>query len=126
MQVRDWLHVDDHCRAILAVLEKGCAGEVYNVGGSRALPNLEVVKMILAATGKPDSLMTRVTDRPGHDRRYAITTEKLHKETGWSAEVDFEHGLQSTVDWYRANREWIRRVKSGEYQNFYAQNYSGR
>ena len=126
MQVRDWLHVDDHCRAILAVLEKGRAGEVYNVGGSRALPNLDVVRMILAATGRPESLMTRVTDRPGHDRRYAITTEKLHKETGWIARMDFEEGLQATVDWYRANPEWIRRVKSGEYQNFYKQNYGGR
>ena len=126
MQVRDWLHVDDHCRAILAVLEKGRAGEVYNVGGSRALPNLDVVRMILAATGRPESLMTRVTDRPGHDRRYAITTEKLHKETGWTARMDFEEGLQATVDWYRANPEWIRRVKSGEYQNFYKQNYGGR
>ena len=113
MQVRDWLYVDDHCRAILAVLEKGRDGEVYNVGGSRALPNREVVQMILKATGKPDSLMTTVTDRPGHDRRYALTSEKLEKETGWTAQVPFEEGLQSTVDWYRRNRDWVARVKSG-------------
>jgi dTDP-glucose 4,6-dehydratase len=124
MQVRDWLYVDDHCRAILAVLEKGRVGEVYNVGGSRALPNRDVVRMILKATGKPETLMTTVTDRPGHDRRYALTSEKLEKETGWSAQVPFEEGLQSTVDWYRRNRDWVARVKSGEYQDFYKLNYT--
>lgn len=124
MQVRDWLYVDDHCRAILAVLQKGREGEVYNVGGSRALPNRDVVQMILKATGKPDSLMTTVTDRPGHDRRYALTSEKLEHETGWSAQVPFEDGLQSTIDWYRRNRDWVARVKSGEYQEFYKLNYT--
>jgi dTDP-glucose 4,6-dehydratase len=124
MQVRDWLYVDDHCRAILAVLQKGREGEVYNVGGSRALPNRDVVQMILKATGKPESLMTRVTDRPGHDRRYALTSEKLEHETGWSAQVPFEDGLQSTIDWYRGNRDWVARVKSGEYQEFYKLNYT--
>jgi dTDP-glucose 4,6-dehydratase len=124
MQVRDWLYVDDHCRAILAVLQKGREGEVYNVGGSRALPNRDVVQMILKATGKPESLMTTVTDRPGHDRRYALTSEKLERETGWSAQVPFEDGLQSTIDWYRANRDWVARVKSGEYQEFYKLNYT--
>ena len=83
MQVRDWLYVDDHCRAILSVLRKGREGEIYNIGGSRSLPNREVVHMILKATGKPESLMTTVTDRPGHDRRYALTSEKLEQETGW-------------------------------------------
>lgn len=124
MQVRDWLYVDDHCRAILSVLERGREGEVYNVGGSRALPNREVVKMILAATGKPESLMTTVTDRPGHDRRYAITTEKLERETGWRAEMPFEEGLAYTIDWYKRNGEWVRRVKSGEYQDYYRANYT--
>jgi dTDP-glucose 4,6-dehydratase len=124
MQVRDWLYVDDHCRAILAVLQQGREGEVYNVGGSRALPNRDVVQMILKATGKPESLMTTVTDRPGHDRRYALTSEKLERETGWSAQVPFEEGLQSTVDWYRRNRDWVARVKSGEYQEFYKLNYT--
>jgi dTDP-glucose 4,6-dehydratase len=124
MQVRDWLYVDDHCRAVLAVLQKGREGEVYNVGGSRALPNRDVVQMILKATGKPESLMTTVTDRPGHDRRYALTSEKLERETGWSAQVPFEDGLQSTIDWYRRNRDWVARVKSGEYQEFYKLNYT--
>ena len=108
MQVRDWLFVDDHCRAILAVLEKGRPGEIYNIGGSRALPNKDVVRMILAATGKPDSLITTVTDRPGHDRRYALRSDKITHETGWSPKMPFEQGLALTVDWYRENRSSIR------------------
>lgn len=126
MQVRDWLYVDDHCRAILAVLEKGRLGEVYNVGGSKALPNIEVVKSILKQTGKPESLMTTVKDRPGHDRRYAITTAKLEAETGWKAEMDFDQGLAATIQWYTDNRDWVSRVKSGAYRDYYEQNYSGR
>ena len=125
-QVRDWLYVDDHCRAILAVLYKGRPGEVYNVGGSRALANLDVVKRILAKTGKPESLMVTVKDRPGHDRRYAITSEKIEKETGWRAEMDFELGLESTVEWYMANRDWVSHVKSGAYRDYYTQNYGSR
>ncbi|MCX6613894.1 MAG: dTDP-glucose 4,6-dehydratase [Acidobacteria bacterium] len=125
-QVRDWLYVDDHCRAILSVLEKGREGEVYNVGGSRALANLDVVHRILEITGKPESLMVRVKDRPGHDRRYAITSEKIEKETGWKARMDFEVGLKATVDWYVANREWVSRVKSGAYRDYYSQNYGAR
>ena len=124
MQVRDWLYVDDHCRAILSVLRKGREGEIYNIGGSRSLPNREVVHMILKATGKPESLMTTVTDRPGHDRRYALTSEKLEHETGWKPEVPFEQGLPATVDWYTRNREWVNRVKSGEYQEYYKLNYT--
>jgi dTDP-glucose 4,6-dehydratase len=124
MQVRDWLYVDDHCRAILEVLREGRDGEIYNIGGSRSLPNREVVHMILKATEKPDSLMTTVTDRPGHDRRYALTSEKLERETGWKPQVPFEEGLPSTVEWYRRNREWVNRVKSGEYQEFYKLNYT--
>ena len=124
MQVRDWLYVDDHCRAILSVLRKGREGEIYNIGGSRSLPNREVVHMILKATGKPESLMTTVTDRPGHDRRYALTSEKLEQETGWKPEMPFEEGLPATVDWYVRNREWVNRVKSGEYQEYYKLNYT--
>jgi dTDP-glucose 4,6-dehydratase len=126
MQVRDWLYVDDHCRAILAVIERGRAGEIYNIGGSRALPNLEVVECILDTLGKPRSLMQTVKDRPGHDRRYALSTEKLMRETGWSAQMPFEAGLRATIDWYRANAAWIARVKSGEYQNYYRRNYANR
>jgi dTDP-glucose 4,6-dehydratase len=124
MQVRDWLYVDDHCRAILAVLKQGRDGEIYNIGGSRSLPNREVVHMILKATGRPESLMTTVTDRPGHDRRYALTSEKLEHETGWKPEMPFEEGLPATVEWYRRHREWVNRVKSGEYQDFYKLNYT--
>jgi len=126
MQIRDWLYVDDHCRAILAVIERGREGQVYNIGGSRALPNVEVVRKILSATGKPESLMTTVTDRPGHDRRYALSSEKLMRETGWAAQVPFEEGLRETIEWYRANPGWIARVKSGEYQSYYQSNYANR
>lgn len=126
MQIRDWLYVEDHCRAILAVIERGRDGEVYNIGGSRALPNVEVVRKILGAVGQPVSLMQTVKDRPGHDRRYALSSEKLMRETGWTAVTPFEAGLQATIDWYRDNPEWIARIKSGEYQTFYESNYAGR
>jgi dTDP-glucose 4,6-dehydratase len=126
MQIRDWLHVEDHCRAILAVLEKGRDGEIYNIGGNRSLPNKSVVDQILAITGKPASLIEYVTDRPGHDRRYALSSEKLNRETGWSPRVDFEPGLAATVEWYRSHQEWMQHVRSGEYQSYYAKNYENR
>ncbi len=126
MQIRDWLYVDDHCRAIRAVLDKGRPGEVYNIGGSRALPNIEVVKRILAATGRDESLIRYVTDRPGHDRRYALTSEKLESETGWKPRVEFEQGLADTVRWYRENEAWVANVRSGAYREFYEKNYAGR
>jgi dTDP-glucose 4,6-dehydratase len=126
MQVRDWLYVEDHCRAILTVLEKGRDGEIYNIGGNRSLANIEVVERILAITGKPRSLMQYVQDRPAHDRRYALSSEKLMKETGWEPLMDFESGLSRTIDWYRNNQEWVQHVKSGEYQKFYMLNYGGR
>jgi len=126
MQVRDWLYVDDHCRAIRAALMHGAPGEIYNIGGARALPNRRVVEMILEILGKPYSLMTQVKDRPGHDRRYAITTEKLMKASGWRPEVPFEEGLERTIRWYRGNPGWVARVKSGEYQKYYEQNYANR
>jgi dTDP-glucose 4,6-dehydratase len=126
MQVRDWLFVEDHCRAILAVIERGRPGEIYNIGGSRALPNIDVVRAILKAVQKPESLMQTVKDRPGHDRRYALSSEKVLRETGWKAEVPFEQGLRETIAWYRANPGWIARVKSGEYQHYYEKNYANR
>jgi dTDP-glucose 4,6-dehydratase len=126
MQIRDWLYVEDHCRAILALLEKGRDGEVYNIGGNRSLPNKTVVEQILASTGKPSSLIEYVTDRPGHDRRYALSSEKLTRETAWKPEMDFERGLQATVDWYRSNPEWIAHVRSGEYQSYHDKNYANR
>jgi dTDP-glucose 4,6-dehydratase len=125
-QVRDWLYVEDHCHAIHTVLEKGDPGEIYNIGGNCSLPNLEVVHRILRATGKPESLIQRVTDRPGHDRRYALTNQKLTAKTGWEPGMDFEQGLQKTVEWYKANRDWVRRVKTGEYRDFYELNYASR
>lgn len=126
MQVRDWLYVDDHCRGILAVLQKGREGESYNIGGNRSLPNLEVVRQVLALTGKPDSLIRYVTDRPGHDRRYALSSEKLMRETGWAPATDFEAGLAQTIAWYRDNSAWVSRVRSGAYREYYEKNYSGR
>jgi dTDP-glucose 4,6-dehydratase len=123
---RDWLFVEDHCRALAAVLERGRDGEIYNVGGNRALPNLEIVRKILRATGAPETLIEYVRDRPGHDRRYAITTEKTMRETGWQPRVGFEEGLAFTIAWYRENRGWVDRVKSGEYQNYYERNYGNR
>jgi dTDP-glucose 4,6-dehydratase len=126
LQVRDWLYVEDHCRALLTILEKGRDGEIYNIGGNRSLPNKEVIDRILAITGKPASLIEYVTDRPGHDRRYALSSEKLMKETGWSPQMDFEQGLQTTIAWYRANQAWVQHVRSGEYLKYYAQNYGNR
>jgi dTDP-glucose 4,6-dehydratase len=125
-QVRDWLYVDDHCRGILAVLRKGREGEIYNIGGNRSLPNLEVVRKLLHATGQPESLITYVQDRPGHDRRYALSSEKLMRETGWRPVMDFEAGLARTIDWYRTNTAWLSRVRSGEYRAYYERNYGSR
>jgi len=126
MQIRDWLYVDDHCRGILEVLRRGRAGEIYNIGGNRSLPNLEVVRQVLALTGKPESLIQYVTDRPGHDRRYALSSEKLMRETGWRPRVDFESGLARTIAWYRENEGWVARVRSGAYREYYEKNYGGR
>lgn len=126
MQVRDWLYVEDHCRAILSVLRKGREGEIYNIGGNRSLPNLEVIRKILAATGTPESLIQTVEDRPGHDRRYALSSTKVMRETGWSPAVGFEDGLARTVEWYRSNAGWVERVRSGEYLTYYRRNYENR
>jgi dTDP-glucose 4,6-dehydratase len=126
LQVRDWLYAEDHCRAIRAVLAKGREGEIYNIGGNRSLPNLDVVHKILAAAGKPESLLRTVEDRPGHDRRYALSSAKILRETGWAPAVPFEEGLRATVDWYRRNTGWVARIKSGEYASYYARNYERR
>ena len=126
MQIRDWLYVEDHCRGIYSVLEKGREGQAYNIGGNCSLPNLEVVHRILAATHKPESLIKYVADRPGHDLRYALTNEKLTRETGWEPKMTFDEGLAATVRWYQDNQTWVQRVKSGAYQTFYEQNYANR
>jgi dTDP-glucose 4,6-dehydratase len=125
-QIRDWLYVDDHCRGIQSVLKKGREGEIYNIGGNRSLPNIEVVQKILAATGAPEALIQYVVDRPGHDRRYALSSAKIMKETGWGPRMVFEEGLARTIEWYRRNSAWVTRVKSEEYRNYYQKNYAGR
>jgi dTDP-glucose 4,6-dehydratase len=113
MNVRDWLHVEDHCRAVARVMDKGEPGEVYNVGGSNERTNLEITKLILDHLGKPESLISFVTDRLGHDRRYAIDSYHLQETLGWHPEHDFENGIRSTIDWYVENAEWTRRVMAG-------------
>ncbi len=123
MNVRDWLHVEDHCRAIWMVLEKGATGEIYNIGGSNEWHNLALVRELLKILGKPESLITFVKDRPGHDRRYAIDASKIKAEIGWEPTYDFASGLRQTVAWYIANETWWRRVKSGEYQDYYKKQY---
>jgi dTDP-glucose 4,6-dehydratase len=126
LQVRDWLFVEDHCRGIRAVLDRGRDGEIYNIGGNCSVANLEVVRRILDATSKSDSLIQYVTDRPGHDRRYALSSQKILRETGWAARTNFAEGLARTVDWYRQNTAWVARVRSGEYLTYYARNYENR
>jgi dTDP-glucose 4,6-dehydratase len=125
-QVRDWLHVEDHCRAVWMVLESGRAGEVYNVSADEPLANIDIVQRILSIVGADSSLIRHVTDRPGHDRRYAISAKKLRRETGWSARHSIEDGLANTVEWYRANQDWVRRVRAGSYAEYYQRNYSQR
>jgi len=125
-QVRDWLYVDDHCRGILAALRHGRDGEIYNIGGNRSLPNLEVVRKVLSLTGRSESLIRYVKDRPGHDRRYALSSAKLMRETGWQPVMNFEEGLSRTIEWYRENSSWVARVRSGEYRSYYEHNYGNR
>jgi dTDP-glucose 4,6-dehydratase len=122
-QVRNWLFVEDFCRAILAVLERGRAGEAYNVGGPDECANIEVVRRILELTGADERLIEHVTDRPGHDRRYSLSSEKLREQVGWEAQVRFGEGLRRTVDWYRANEAWWAPIRSGEYRDYYERHY---
>lgn len=125
-QVRDWLHVDDHCRALQAALAAGRIGEIYNIGGDCSLENIEVVQRVLGCCHKPASLIQYVSDRPGHDRRYALDWKKIHSVTGWEPSVTFDSGLQETVRWFRDNPDWFARVRSGEYRTFAELNYSQR
>ena len=122
-QVRNWLYVEDFCRGILAVLEHGRSGEAYNVGGPDECENIDVVRRILALTGADESLIEHVTDRPGHDRRYSLSSAKLSEEVGWEASVNFEEGLRRTVDWYRENESWWGPIRSGEYREYYERHY---
>lgn len=124
--VRDWLYVEDHCIAIDLVLRQGRIGEVYNIGGHNEMRNIDIVKLICKALGKPESLITYVSDRKGHDMRYAIDPAKIHSELGWLPATRFAEGLQKTVDWYLNNREWWETIISGEYQNYYEKMYANR
>ena len=124
--VRDWLYVEDHCKAIDLILEKGTVGEVYNIGGHNEMRNIDIVKIICKALGKPESLITYVTDRKGHDMRYAIDPTKIHSELGWLPETKFADGIQKTIDWYLNNRQWWETIISGEYQNYYEKMYGNR
>lgn len=121
--VRDWLYVTDHCKAIDLIVRKGREGEVYNIGGHNEKTNLEVVKTILRTLGKPESLIKYVTDRPGHDLRYAMDPTKITTELGWKPEHTFETGIKETIDWYLNNKEWWENTISGEYQNYFAKQY---
>ena len=124
--VRDWLHVQDHCSAIDSVLREGEIGQVYNVGGNNEWANIDIVKLVLKLLGKPESLITFVQDRPGHDRRYAIDSSKIRRELKWEPEYTFERGIRETVEWYREHRSWWGNIMSGEYQEYYKRMYGGR
>jgi dTDP-glucose 4,6-dehydratase len=124
LQVRDWLHVEDHCRGLSLLMDKGRPGETYNIGGGTELTNMELTNRILALVGKPSSLIKKVPDRPGHDRRYSLDTTRL-RSLGWRPSVDFDTGLATTVEWYRTNESWWKAIKSGshEYRQFYQKHY---
>jgi len=125
-QQRDWLHVEDNCRGILAVLEKGKIGEVYNIGGMDLEENLTMARRILQLTGKPESLLSYVQDRPGHDRRYALNCKKIEDELGWRAVISLEDGLRRTIDWYKNAGQWLAGVRCGEYLSYYEKYYINR
>ena len=126
LNVRDWLYVEDHCKAIDLIIHKGRVGEVYNVGGHNEKRNIDIVKLICKELGKPESLIVHVGDRKGHDMRYAIDPSKIHNELGWLPETKFEDGIKKTIQWYLDNKEWWETIISGEYQNYYEKMYSNR
>jgi len=123
MQIRDWLHVTDHCKAIETVLKKGKPGEVYNIGGNNEKANIEIVKLIIKTLNKSETLIKYVEDRLGHDRRYAIDNTKITTELGWSPEYTFEQGIKETIDWYLKNSEWLKRVINKDYLEYYEKMY---
>jgi dTDP-glucose 4,6-dehydratase len=126
LNVRDWLYVEDHCRALWTVLTRGKPGQTYNIGGNSEKTNLDVVRTILRHVDRPEGLITFVKDRPGHDRRYAIDASRIRSELGWSPSVDFDNGMAMTIDWYLDNQTWLDRVVSGAYQTYYEEMYAGR
>jgi dTDP-glucose 4,6-dehydratase len=125
-QQRDWLHVEDNCRGILAVLEKGHVGECYNIGGLDVVENLTIARRLLQLTGKTESLLSYVTDRPGHDRRYALICGKMEKQLGWKPQISLEEGLRLTIDWYKNNSAWTTAVRAGDYLSYYDKYYVNR
>ena len=125
-QERDWLHVEDHCRGIMAVLERGRIGEVYNIGGADIIENLTMAERLLRLMGKPTSLLSYVKDRPGHDRRYALRCNKIERELGWKPSISLDQGLNETVDWYRNNCAWLAGVRDGAYRSYYDKYYENR
>ncbi len=125
-QVRDWIHVEDHCRGIVAACEHGKSGEVYNFGGEAERTNMQLTRRLLEILQKPDTLIKYVADRPGHDRRYAIDCTKAKRELGWQPMVTFEEGLAQTVAWYQQNAAWVEHIRSGEYREYYQKQYGGR
>jgi len=125
-QERDWLHVVDHCRGIMAVLERGRIGEVYNIGGADIVENVAMAKALLNAMGKPETLLTYVKDRPGHDRRYALNCKKITAELGWQPQITLADGLRQTIDWYKSNAAWVAGVRGGEYLSYYDKYYENR
>ena len=126
LNVRDWLYVEDHCKAIDLIIHKGRIGEVYNIGGHNEMHNIDIVRMICKELDKPESLITHVTDRKGHDMRYAIDPTKIHEELGWLPETKFEDGIKKTIRWYLENRPWWEEIITGEYQNYYEKMYGNR
>ena len=126
MQERDWLFVEDYCRAITLALEGGETGEIYNVSAGTPQPNLKIVKTILKHLGKPETLMQHIQDRPGHDRRYALDSSKIRRELGWQPQVSFDDGIRRTIDWYCSNTSWLEHARSGEYRNYYHRHYTNR
>jgi dTDP-glucose 4,6-dehydratase len=126
MQVRDWLYVDDHCDAIDVVLHRGAPGAIYNVGGEHEMHNIDMTRFILNTLGKPESLIRHVADRPGHDRRYALTNDKIRRELGWDAKHGFEEAMTATIRWYQENEWWWRKIKTGEYLEYYKAQYAER
>ena len=126
MQVRDWIYVEDHCRGIDTVLRAGRTGRVYNIGSMHDMPNLELVRKLLALLDRPETLIRHVTDRPGHDRRYAMDASRIQHELGWSPRYGFDEALQKTIDWYLSHGEWLERVRSGEYTDYYENMYARR
>ena len=123
LNVRDWLYVEDHCKAIDRIIHNGKVGEVYNIGGHNEMRNIDIVKIILKELGKPESLITYVADRKGHDMRYAIDPSKIHKELGWLPETKFADGIKKTIQWYLDHQEWWKTIISGEYQSYYERMY---